>query len=862
MQKYILYNFLLFGIIFSIFCARFTDTEEKLFLKDNWAIQSSEEVKEEGKIISTPKYNPEGWYPTSIPSTVLAALVENEVYPDPYYGTNIESIPGYTSGRRGDMPEDSPFRVPWWYRTEFKLPSDYKGKNIWLHFHSINYKANVWLNGNLIADTSTVEGAYRLFDFDIGDYALPGGNNSLALEIFPPEGMDLTITWVDWNPTPPDRGMGIWYDVFINSTGPVAIENPHVITDLDLPSLDVANLTISAELINAEENQVTGILSGEIEDIEFSQEVTLAAEETKLITFSPDKFPQLEISDPRLWWPNLVGPQNLYDLKLTFEIEGEISDSKKERFGIREISSFMNTFDGKRTRVFQINGKNIVIRGGGYVEDMMIRPSKKREEADIRYAKHMNLNVLRLEAMRGSDYLFDLCDEQGIMLIVGWCCCCSWERWRNWTPHIADIAEESWKDQIIRLRNHPAVFNWLYGSDGYPPANIEERYISVLDKYDNTRPYQSSATQEASDIAGYTGLWMGPFPTVYSYRPPAYWYGKLEFNTEAGPNGEQISPIESMRKMMPEEDLWPISDSWNIRLHNRFYPDAREGLFSRYGEPTGVEEYCVKSQVFQKEAVRAMFEAFARNKYRSSGIIYWMYNSAWPSLYWQLYDYYLTPNGAFYGAKKACEPLHIQYSYDDNSIYVINGYYQDFKNLKAVAKIYNFGMEEKYSNEITISVSSDESKKAIDIKWPDDLSNVYFLKLELKDASDNIISSNFYWLSAKGDENADFTDLNKLPEVNLNVSVSPLQKEGDTYNLAVDIENPSSSLAFAINPKIKKSSSKDLVLPVFWEDNYFSLLPKEKRTVKVEFNAENLNGEKPVLNVEGWNINTIVREIE
>jgi len=862
MQKYILYNFLLLGITFSIFCARPKDTEEKLFLKDNWAIQSSEEVKEEGKSISTTKYNPEGWYPTSIPTTILAALVENEVYPDPYYGTNIESIPGYTSGRREDMPEDSPFIVPWWYRTEFKLPGNYKEKNIWLHFHSINYKANVWLNGNLIADTSTVEGAYRLFDFDITDYALPGENNSLALEIFPPEGMDLTITWVDWNPTPPDRAMGIWYDVFINSTGPVAIENPHIITDLDLPSLDVANLTISAELINAEENQVTGILSGEIENIEFSQEVTLAPKETKLITFSPDKFSQLEISNPRLWWPNLVGPQNLYDLKLTFEIEGEISDFKKERFGIREISSFMNTFNGKRTRVFQINGRNIVIRGGGYVEDMMIRPSKKRDETDIRYAKHMNLNALRLEAPRGSDYLFDLCDEQGIMLIVGWCCCCSWERWRNWTPHIADIAEESWKDQIIRLRNHPAVFNWLYGSDGYPPANIEKRYISVLDKYDGARPYQSSATQEASDIAGYTGLWMGPFPTVYSYRPPAYWYGKLEFNTEAGPNGEQISPIESLRKMMSEEDLWPISDSWNIRLHKRFYPDAREGLFSRYGEPAGVEEYCVKSQVFQKEAVRAMFEAFARNKYRSSGIIYWMYNSAWPSLYWQLYDYYLTPNGAFYGAKKACEPLHIQYSYDDNSIYVINGYYQDFKNLKAVAKIYNFDMEEKYSNEIPINVSSDESKKAIDIKLPEDLSNVYFLKLELKDASDNVISSNFYWLSTKGDENADFTDLNKLPEVNLNVSVSPLQKEGDTYNLAVDIENPSSSLAFAINPKIKKSSSKDLVLPVFWEDNYFSLLPKEKRTVKVEFNAENLNGEKPVLNVEGWNINTIEREIE
>jgi len=485
---------------------------------------------------------------------------------------------------------------------------------------------------------------------------------------------------------------------------------------------------------------------------------------------------------------------------------------------------------------------------------MMLRSDKKRAETDIQYARHMNLNALRMEAPRGSDYVFDLCDEEGIMLIVGWCCCSSWERWRNWSTHTADIAEASWKDQVIHLRNHPAVFNWLYASDMPPPAHIEKRYIGVLDKYDGTRPYQSSATQDSSDIAGYTGLWMGPWPVVYSYRPPSYWYGKLEFNTEAAPAGEQIPPLESLRKMMPEEDLWPISKSWEIRLHDRFYPDAREALFSRYGEPASVEEYCMKSQVLQLEAVKAMFEAYARNKYKSSGIIYWMYNSAWPSLYWQLYDYYFTPNGAFYGTKTACEQLHIQYAYDDSSICVINGNYQDFNDLTASAKIYDFNMEEKCSDEVSIDVSADESKKVMDIDWPDNLGNVYFLKLELKDASGELISSNFYWLSAKGDENADFTDLNKLPEITLNVTATPVEKEGNTCSLDVTVENPSSSLAFFVNPKILKSNSKDLVLPVFWEDNYFSLLPGEKRTIKVHFNAEDLDGENPLLQVRGWNI--------
>jgi exo-1,4-beta-D-glucosaminidase len=849
-------------LIFCLSCSRPIDTTDKLYLRENWNIQSSAEIKEGGENISIQNYNTENWYSANVPSTVLGTLVENKVYPDPYYGTNIEKIPGYITGRRREMPEDSPFRISWWYRTTFNLPGDYKKKSIWLHIPSINYQANIWLNGNLIADTTEIEGAYRLYNLNITDYSIAGDKNCLAMEIFPPQGQDLTITWVDWNPTPPDRGMGIWYDIFVNATGPVSIENPQIITDLDVTSLDEADLTISAELKNAEKKEVSGIFKGKIEDIEFSSEVKLGPGETKTVKFSPEKFPQLKISKPRLWWPYNVGPQNMYDLNLIYEISGRISDSKKERFGIRKITSIMNTFDDKKTRVFQVNGKNIVIRGGGYVEDMMLRPDRKKVEAEIQYAKHMNLNALRMEAPRGSDYIFDLCDENGIMLIVGWCCCSSWERWNSWTPHIADIAEKSLKDQVLRLRNHPSVIDWLYGSDGPPPAVYEKRYIQVLDQYDGTRPYQSSATQDSSDIAGYTGLWMGPFPSVYSYQLPSYWYGKFQFNTEAGPSGEQISPVESMRKMMPEEDLWPISDSWNIRLHRRFYPDARTGLYSRYGEPGDLEEYSIKSQVFQKEATRALFEAFARNKYRSSGIIYWMYNSAWPTLFWQLFDYFLTPNGAFYGTKKACESLHIQYSYDDSTIYVVNGYYEDFSDLQASVKVYNDNMEVIYSNKLNVYVLADESKKILKIDSLQDINNIYFLKLELKDTSGKLISNNFYWLSVKGDEKADFTALNNLEETSLNISVGSVKRTGTQYTVTVDFENPSSSLAYAINPKIKRNLSKDLLTPVFWEDNYFSLLPNEKVSLKVDFNAEDLKGEKPILEVEGWNLKPVIKQIE
>ncbi len=841
-------------------CTDQSEPQKSFLLRDNWAIQSSKETGPDGKTISVAAYQPEKWYPATVPSTVFGTLVENKVYADPYYGTNIQKIPGYIARRAGEIPDDSPFKSSWWYRTTFDLPADFRSRNTWIKFHSINYKANIWLNGHMIADTMTVQGAYRLYNFNITEFARPGKENCLALEIFPPKGNDLTITWVDWNPTPPDRGMGIWYDIAVSSTGPVAIDNPKVVTKLNLPSTDKASLTISADISNSTDRKVKGVLKGTIENITISQELVLEPKEARQVTFDPANFSQLVISDPRLWWPHTVGPQNLYDLNLSFEIKGNISDSEKIRFGIREITSWMNDFDDKHTRVFQVNGKDIVIRGGGYVEDMMLRPSDERIDTDIQYAKHMGLNTLRLEAPRGSDYLFERCDEEGILLIVGWCCCSSWEEWEKWTPDVEVIAQKSWSDQILRLRNHPSVFNWLYGSDMHPTESVERMYVKVLNELDGTRPYQSSATQDSSTVTGNTGLWMGPYPKVYAYMPPSYWYGKLEFNTEAGPSGEQIPPVETMRKMMPESELWPMSDSWDIRLHKAFYPHARKALYSRYGEPKSLEEYSMKSQVLQYEATRAMFEAYAGNKYKSSGIIYWMYNSAWPSMYWQLYDYFYAPNGSFYGTRKACENLHIQYSYDDNSIRVVNGNYTDFSGLKATARLYNLKMNEIFSAETSVEIKADESEKVLFIKRPAGAGDVYFLKLVLSDNEGKEISSNFYWLSSKGDENADFTALGKLPEVELNYSVSSVKLEDGKYTAVVEIENPSASLAFSINPKIIKGDSKDLVLPVFWEDNYFSLLPGEKRSLKVEFDAKNLDGTTPVFAIDGWNIKKAEKE--
>jgi exo-1,4-beta-D-glucosaminidase len=828
-----------------------TPIGNSIFLRDNWSIQSSANLTDDGKIISQTGYAAKDWYPTSVPTTVLAALVANKVYPNPYYGNNFLELPGV---RRWDIPEGNPFESSWWYRTELSIPSDYNGKQVWLKFHSVNYRANLWVNGQKVADSSQMEGAYRLYSLNISQYVKAGQKNCIALEIYPPKTFDLTISWVDWNPTPPDRGMGIWYDVIICPSGFVAIDHPFVKTKLNLPSTDQAKLTVIAEVKNAESTSVKGLLKGKIENITFSKEVNLNVNETKEITFSPEEFPQLVMENPRLWWPHTVGLQNLYDLNLSFEMDGEVSDTRKLRFGIREISAWMNEFDSLHTKVFQVNGKNIVIRGGGYVEDMMLRPSNERVDADLRYLKFMNMNALRMEAPRGSDYLFERCDEEGILIMVGWCCGLAFESWDKWTPRTADIAELSWRDQIINLRAHPSVFTWLYGSDNFPPEDVERRYISVLKQYDGTRPFSSSAIQAPSKLDGYTGLFMGPWPQVYGYLPPAYWYSKLEFNTECGPNGEQLPPIETIKKVMPEKDLWPISPAWDLRLRKHFYPLSRKALESRYGKPVALEEFCTKSQILQLEAVKAMFEAFAGNKYKSSGVIYWMYNSAWPKFYWQLYDYFFMPNGAFYGAKKACEPLHVQYNYKGNAIQLVNCFYKDFTGLKVTARIFDFDAKEIYFKEVTTSMKADESKMLFKLDLPKELSSIYFVKLRLQDKAGKEISSNFYWLSAKGDDNADFTDLAKLPVVHVTTKLSMLSKENGKLKLAVEFTNSSTSLAFAVNPKLLSVSTREPILPIFWQDNYFSLLPGEKRNIEMQLDASLVNEEKLLFKLDGWNL--------
>ena len=854
----------------------------QLFLREHWAIQSSAMAQDPGDVISKPGYQPTGWYPAAMPSTVLAALVADHVYSDPGFGMNLRSIAGttYPIGALFSnipMPPESPFRRPWWFRTEFQAPADSKGKTLWLRFDGINYRANVWLNGKRIADSTSMAGAWRLFEYNVTDAIRPGAANALAVEVFAPLPDELGITFVDWNPGSPDKGMGLWRDVHLDATGPVAIRFPQVITHLNLPAIDKAELTVTAEVVNGTRHPVTGALKGQIEGIAFSQQVSLAPNERKVVKFMPDKFAQLKIDNPRLWWPAQVGTPNLYPLKLQFETGGAVSDEMSQRFGIREVTSIL---DEQNHRVFRVNGKNILIRGAGYTFDMLLRASPSRQEAELKYVRDMNLNTVRLEGKLENEHFLDLADQMGILVTAGWCCCDHWEKWANWKDEDHTVSAESLRDQIRRLRSHPSIFNWMNGSDNPPPARVEKKYIEILKELDWPNPFESSATETPTEVSGKTGVKMtGP----YDYVPPNYWTldktrgGAHGFNTETGP-GPAVPPVESLRAMLPPEHLWPIDSWWDYHAGGGPFKDIKiftAALDARYGRSTSVEEYARKAQVMAYEGHRAMFEAFGRNKYTSTGVIQWMLNNAWPSMIWHLYDWYLRPGGSYFGAKKANEPLHIQYSYDDASVVVVNSFYQAFPGMKARAWVYNLDMTEKLAKDAALDVAPDSSTRVLTIPAIDGLSSTYFVRLALEDGSGKTVSTNFYWLSTRPDEldwdrstwyytptktYADYSVLNNLPPVELKYSAVS-EVKGDDGITRVTVENPSHSLAFAVHLQVKTvmHDEEDVrseveILPVLWEDNYFPLLPGEKRTVAATYRAADTNKRPPAVEVDGWNV--------
>src|SRR5579859_763319 len=849
-------------------------------LREGWRVQSSAKVSSTAEAISTSGFDASSWYKTSAPNTVFAVLVENGVYKNPYFGMNLRSVPGvsYAIGSEfanQEMPADSPYAVPWWYRKEFEVPAQFKGKTVWLAFRGINYRAEIWINGKKLAGSDQVVGAFRRYEFNVTQYVKAGAKNVVAVEVSAPHANELGITWVDWNPTPPDKDMGLWQEVVLSATGPVAIRHPAVETKLDLPAIDKAHLTVRAELENASNAPVKGTLRGEIlgaaKPMEFTQSVELNAGEHRAIAITPEESSSLNVANPRLWWPYQMGEPYLHKLTLEFVPEkGSVSDKQTIGFGIVQTDSEL-TPDGYR--LFKVNGKPVLVRGGGWAPDMMLRVNQSRREAEFRYVKEMGLNTIRLEGKLEDESFMDRADRDGILVMAGWCCCDAWEKWDKWGVENKSVSVNSLRDQILRLRAHPSILVWLNGSDNPPPPDREQAYLDVEKEAHWPKPVLSSATAKKTEPTGESGVKMsGP----YEYVSPNYWLldtkygGAYGFSTEISP-GPAVPPLEELKSMFPPDKLWPINEFWDYHAGGGEFKNIHvftNALEQRYGKAKDAADLAWKSQAMTYEGERAMFEAYGRNKYKSTGIIQWMLNNAWPGLIWHLYDYSLRPAGGYFGSKKALELVHVQFSYDDRSVAIVNGEQKSLKQLKVVAKVYDTSMKERFSQEVLADVDADGVVRTFKVPEPEGITSTYFLNLQLFSSSGKLLSRNFYWLSTKPDvpdfpksewyytpltQYADFDALQNLPKTTVKASMS-FSDAGPEPAAHVAIENSGSGLAFLVRLRLLKGKNGAEVLPVFWEDNYISLLPREKREITVHLRKTDLGAAQPVLAVDGFNV--------
>jgi hypothetical protein len=824
-----------------------------VMLTSGWVMQDAARVSASGGAISQHGFLPQKWYAAVVPGTVLNSLLANGVYPEPLYGEN----------NRPDKIPESLCRTSYWYRTEFSLPKAYQGRRVHLNFAGINYIAEVFLNGN---NLGKIKGAFSRGEFDISAAVRRNGINTLAVHILPPPdpgvpheqtiaaGVGLnggalaaagptflcTMGW-DWIPGIRDRDMGIWQNVWLSAHGPVTIHDTHVMSDLPLPRLDSANLTVQTTLSNETADPRKGELVGSFADTTFRYPVTLSANEKRQLQLTAKDLPQLHVTNPKLWWPNGYGPQNLYTLKLEFVENNAVSDLQNTSFGIRKVSYALPDSDNL---ALSVNGVPVLCKGGNWgMDEAMKRIPLKRLEAQIRMHRDANYTIIRnwVGQSTGEDF-YNLCDKYGIML---------WDEMFQPNPcdgpdpRDVDLYLANVREKILRYRNHPCIALWCGRNEGYPPPEIDNAIRKLAAALDPDRLYQPSSTDGRGVHSG------GP----YYWRTPREYYVFTEpYKTEIG--SVSVPTLESVQAMMPEKDWNVINDDWAEHDLARgaqggdWYPGT---LASRYGAIGNLADFVRKAQMANFEAYRSMYEGRnARLFHPATGVITWMSNPAQPSFVWQLYAWDLEPNASLFAARKACEPVHIQLNQSDWHLMVINNKPQLLDNLNAIVSIYNMDGSLKSSQNHALTAAPSTATDGGLVDFPADLSNVHFVKLQLRDSANNLISDNFYWREKEQDN---FRALNKLPIADLTVRVTR-RESGDSVLMSVELSNPTRIPALLAHLQLRKANSKERVLPVFYSDNYVCLLPGESKTINVEACKSDLQGAAPYFVLDGWNVTT------
>ncbi|WP_232821135.1 sugar-binding domain-containing protein [Dyella sp. C11] len=845
---------------------------------NHWLIQDSAKAQQSGADISATGYATKEWLPVSGKATVMAGLLENHAFKnnDVFFSDNLRAV---------QVPESSGnlFVTPWWYRTEFTLSKDAAGKHTLLHTNGMISSADVWVNGHQVADHGELAGAYPVHELDVTRW-VHAGTNILAMQVYPADPRtSLSIGWVDWNPTPPDNNMGPWRGVDIAQTGPVSLSFPEALSTLSLPDLSRATLTVKVTAKNLDTVAHDATITGTAAGVPLQQTVHLAPGQTQVVSFTPSTTPGLALDHPKIWWPLGMGEHPLYQLEMTAAVDGATSDHAASSFGIRSVTSSL-TRQGYRQ--FFVNGKPLLIRGGGWAPDMFLRDDPARMDAEFSYVVNMGLNTIRSEGKLENPRFYELADQNGIMVLAGWECCDKWESaaktgGSTWTAADMKVAQDSMASEARLLRNHPSVIGFYIGSDNAPPPPIAKMYVDTLRAEDWSLPIISAAADQGTAETGPSGMKMaGP----YDWIPPSYWYadklgGAFGFDSEvsAGADIPRLEDVQHMLGPQEQEALWKYPNARQYHASADWSEFAvltpfDNALAARYGAPTSLADYVAKAQLDNYDNVRAQFEAFNARMDAAkpaTGVIYWMLNNAWPSLHWHLYDYFMNPAGAYFGAKKANELVHIQYSYDSKDIVLVNHALDDVHGLQAHVRVRNLDGSVRYEKQLQgIDLAGNRTKQLTTLPAVAGLSPTYFVELDLASADGKPVSRNVYWLSTKQDvldwaksnwyltplkQYGDLTALTSLPAATSEVHATT-QREGNDNVTTVTLSVPSSSKTVALfqHVSIRQKAKGDLALPIRWSDNDVTLWPGESIVLTARYAAQGTD--EPVVEVSGWNV--------
>ncbi len=807
----------------------------------DWRVQRLNLVGAPGEALSRAGFADREWVIATVPGTILSSYVNAGAVPEPNFGQNQLHI------------SDSYFYSDFWYRTEFESPAVAAGQVAWLNFDGLNWKADIFLNGEKLG---RIEGGFMRGRFNVTGKLLKGHANALAVRVEKNAtpgsakqktyqnpgknggalGLDnptfhASIGW-DWIPTVRGRNTGIWGDVFLSVTGAVTLEDPLVTSNL--PDGSRADVSLEVDLVNHHPRPISGTLRGHFGSVACEQAVTLEASARKTIKFDPSNTPALRIADPQLWWPAGYGEPHLYDVTLQFDGKDHRTHDKKTfQAGIRQMRA---SEEGGVLKLF-INGRRLIARGGNWgFGESMLRYRAREYDIAVRYHRDMHFTMIRnWVGQIPDDAFFEACDRHGIVV---------WQDFWLANPFDGPIPSDNAlflrnaEDYIRRIRRHASIGLYCGRNEGYPPPPLEQGLRKLLADLHPDMHYIGSSADDV--VSGH-----GPYMTL----PPSFYFLSADTKLHSEIGAPTIPPIESVRAMMPAGAVWPQALDWG--LHDFCLQGAQGGtsfltiINESYGTADSAEEWIALAQIVNYETYRAMFEA--QSKYRM-GLLLWMSHPCWPSFVWQTYDYYFEPTSVYFACKKGSEPLHIQWNRTIDTVEVVNYSAGDLKGLTAQGEIFNMDGTKQWSKTAQLDLAEDSVQACIPLQGLPRLTPVHFLRLSLTQGGATR-STNFYLRAV---EEGNFRAIRQLPKARLSAATTA-ERQGDRWLLTTELSNPSGTPALMTRLKVVRETSGDRILPAIYEDNYISLLPGERVTLKTEVNHGDTRGEKPRMVVEGFN---------